>query len=414
MQSIKQRYITTCICIENKLLTKQGICNTCNNKVLSSQKYCRKCASYNVHYDRSHDYNSNNSKVKRSEPTKYSLQLAKALYSMGIEITLEPEIWYTSCNFYTPDLLVKDEVIIEVDGPIHEDPQIQKKDRIRQRALENSGYTVYRFKNQEIIDSLEDVTKKIKEDILIQPRYSNSVNPRIIEIDVSDADRMSNVSDNFIKSYATALNSTLTIEKWNGSYFKEFLSKYDPTPISNRCAMEKIIFVLLGLNLSSKHDDDNNNSFINFEHFAMLFDKSIGIMNELFGKVAELELKNAYNITATNFMKNLIFYGKPRVTVNRLVLIRNYESIVSHINNFNRYFHKFGIAIEESDVKDECLGELEKIEKLINERKKIKQRIDNHEISNLELKRFGWVDKWMEEAKSLHWLSEWLGHKKFE
>src|SRR5919204_6228661 len=172
MQPIKQRYITTCICIENKPLTKQGICNTCNNKVLFSQKYCRKFASCNVHYDRSHDYNSNNSKVKRSEPTKYSLQLAKALYSMGIEITLEPEIWYTSCNFYTPDILLSNEfIIIEVDGPIHEKVlQIQKNDRIRQRALENSGYYVYRVKNKEIIDSLEHVVAKIRSIILSKQR----------------------------------------------------------------------------------------------------------------------------------------------------------------------------------------------------------------------------------------------------
>jgi hypothetical protein len=36
-------------------------------------------------------------------------------------------------------------------------------------------------------------------------------------------------------------------------------------------------------------------------------------MKDLFSKAAEIELKNAYNITATNFMKNLIFYDKPLV-----------------------------------------------------------------------------------------------------
>lgn len=137
------------------------------------------------YYDSSYDRQYNNSKIKRSEPTKYTIQLAKALNSTGIDITLEPEIWYTSCNFYTPDILLNSEfIIIEVDGSIHDEPQIQKNDRIRQRASENSGYRVYRFKNQEIINSLENVTAKVKSIILSQPGLSNSiVNPRIIEID---------------------------------------------------------------------------------------------------------------------------------------------------------------------------------------------------------------------------------------
>ena len=201
----------------------QIVCEKCGNKILPYQRYCRKCASYNRYCDSSYDRQYNNSKIKRSEPTKYTIQLAKALYSTGIDITLEPEIWYTSCNFYTPDILLNSEfIIIEVDGPIHDEPQIQKNDRIRQRALENSGYRVYRFKNQEIINSLENVTAKVKSIILSQPGLSNSiVNPRIIDIDVAENDRMSNISQDFIKAYAHALNSTLiTTGGWNGEYFR--------------------------------------------------------------------------------------------------------------------------------------------------------------------------------------------------
>jgi very-short-patch-repair endonuclease len=171
----------------------------------------------------------------------------------GIEIRLEPEIWYTSCDFYTPDLVVNNKVIIEVDGPLHEDLKIKKNDRIRQRALENTGYVVYRFKNREIAESLGDVITKIKY-ILSQSR---GVNPKMFEIDVPEGNRMSNISGNFVKEYASALNSTLlTIDRWNAIYFKEFLSRSDPSPISNRCAMEKLIFILLGQNLRSKDYQD--------------------------------------------------------------------------------------------------------------------------------------------------------------
>lgn len=397
---------------------QQILCGECHNKILTYQKYCRKCASYNRYYDHSYD-NDDNSKIKRSEPTKYTLQLAKALYSIGIDITLEPEIWYTSCNFYTPDILVNNEfIIIEVDGQIHDEPKIQKNDRIRQRALESSGYRVYRFKNQEIINSLQDVTAKINSIILHEPRLSDNgiVNPTIIEIDVPEHDRMSNISEDFIRAYATALNSTIitTIEKWNASYFKEFLSKYDPTPIDNRCAMEKIIFILLGLNLRARHDKNNDQPIIDFEHYSILYDKGLVIMNELFGRIGETELKNAYNITATNFIKNLIFYGKPRIATRRVVWIKDYQSIVSHINDFNKYFSRFGISVKEPEVKIECLGELQKIQRRIEEKKRIKQQqINNQEIKSVDIepKRFGWYDSWLEEAKSFRWLNEWLGYK---
>jgi very-short-patch-repair endonuclease len=406
------------------LLDEERMCQTCGNRqILSFEKYCRKCASENPYYDPSNlpiSYNNNNnsnnqSRIKRSEPTKYAVQLARALHSEGIKIKLEPEIWYTSCSFYTPDILVNKDLIIEVDGPYHEEPQSKKNDRIRQRALENSGYLVYRFKNEEIVNSLGYVVDKIKS-ILNEFDHNSEKKtaPRLIEIDIPETQRMSNVSENLIKAYSIALNSTLVgkIEKWNISYFKEFLSQFTPTPLGNRCAMEKVLFILLGLNLRLKRDPP---STIDFEHYSMLFDKCLGIMKDLFGDAAEIELKNAYNITATNFMKNLIFYGKPLITKFRIVWIKDYESIVFHINNFNKYFYRFGIYVEESEVRAECLGELEKIENILKERNKIKQQqqINQSQIHESELRRFSWLERWiLEDLKYLIWLEDWLQYNK--
>ena len=293
-------------------MSDQQVCQTCGNEqLLHSQKYCRKCASDNPYYDPSNliSYNNdqNQPKIKRSEPTKYAVQLARALHSKGIKIQLEPEIWYTSCNFYTPDILVNEDLIVEVDGPYHEEPQIKKNDRIRQRALENSRFLVYRFKNEEIVNSLDYVVDKIRS-VLYEFEHNSDkrTTPKLIKMEIPETHRMSNVPEYLIKAYSIALNSTLVgkMEKWSTSYFKEFLSQCDPTPVGNRCATERILFILLGLNLHLKKEPQ---STIDFEHYSMLFDKSIGIMKGLFGETAEIELKNAYNITATNFMKNLIF-----------------------------------------------------------------------------------------------------------
>ena len=398
-------------------MAKQLTCQTCGNEqLLCFQKYCRKCASNNPYYDSSnlisYDNNNSQSRIKRSEPTKYAIRLARALNSEGIKIQLEPEIWYTSCNFYTPDILVNKDLVIEVDGPYHEEPQIRKNDRIRQRALESSGYLVYRFKNEEIINSLDYVVDKINS-ILNEFDHNSDkkATPKLIEIDVPEVQRMSNVPENFIKAYSITLNSTLVgkMERWNASYFKEFLSQYNSTPIDNRCAMERILFMLLGLNLRLK----DPTSTIDFEHYSMLFNKSIGIMKGFFGEAAEIELKNAYNITATNFMKNLIFYGKPLIARIRIVWIKDYETIIFHINEFKKHFYRFGIYVEESEVKVECLGELEKIENILKERNEIKQQINQNHIHKSELRRFSWLERWIEQdLKHLDWLEDWLHYDK--
>jgi very-short-patch-repair endonuclease len=399
------------------LLAEQRTCQICRNEqLLRFQKYCRNCASDNPYYDASnlplssYKNSTNQSGIKHSEPTKYAVQLARALYSKGIKIRLEPEIWYTSCNFYTPDILVKKDLIVEVDGPYHEEPKIKKNDRIRQRALENSGYLVYRFKNEEVVSSLDYVVDKIKS-ILNEFDHNSDTKAasRLIEINVPETQRMSNVPENLIKAYSIALNSTLEgkMERWNINYFKEFFSQYNPTPIGNRCAMERILFILLGLNLRLQKET------IDFEHYFMLFDNSIGIMKGLFGDTAEIELKNAYNITATNFMKNLIFYGKPLIARKRIVLIKDYESIIFHIDEFKKHFYRFGIYVEESEVKVECLGELEKIENILKERNEIKQQINQNQIYESELRRFGWLERWIEEdSKYLNWLEDWLHYDK--
>jgi hypothetical protein len=62
---------------------------------------------------------------------------------------------------------------------------------------------------------------------------------KLIEIEIPEGERMSNVPEYRISAYSIALVSTLVdkMEKWNINYFIEFLSQYIPIPIGNRCAM---------------------------------------------------------------------------------------------------------------------------------------------------------------------------------
>jgi hypothetical protein len=59
------------------------------------------------------------------------------------------------------------------------------------------------------------------------------------------------------------------------------------------------------------------------------------------------------------------------------------------------------------------LRELGKIENILKERNEIKQQINQNQIHESELRRFGWLKRWIEEdSKYLNWLEDWLHYDK--
>ncbi len=49
-------------------------------------------------------------------------------------------------------------LIIEVDGESHNHPEIYENDLIRQKYLENLGFTVLRFTDEEVLKSINSIT----------------------------------------------------------------------------------------------------------------------------------------------------------------------------------------------------------------------------------------------------------------
>lgn len=62
-------------------------------------------------------------------------------------------------DFYCP----KERLIIELDGEIHNRPDIQEKDKIRTTYLESLHFKVIRFENKMVFEHLDSVLKDIKE-----------------------------------------------------------------------------------------------------------------------------------------------------------------------------------------------------------------------------------------------------------
>ena len=60
---------------------------------------------------------------------------------------------------------LKKKLVIEVDGGYHNEPQQQQNDQWRTEFMESKGYTVIRFKNEEITYDLPKVIARIKEQL---------------------------------------------------------------------------------------------------------------------------------------------------------------------------------------------------------------------------------------------------------
>jgi very-short-patch-repair endonuclease len=283
-------------------------------------------------------------------------------------------IWYTGCDKYTPDLIIGEKLIIEVDGKIHDKEFLKTPDRIRQRALKNMGYDVHRVRNEQV----QNAPRAIAEDII--QRYYEVVDAEDKTVKVTKLKAVTNLESipseiaDKLQFWALEFNKELNSEKWSADYFKESLVQFHPGLVANQCAMERLILLLLGLNLCKARGGS-----LEFEYSSNLLKKGIEIIRGIFGEeegdAAAIHLKNMYNITAPGFFKNLIFKGGPNLNPG-VILIKDSFALDSVIDNFNKNFFSIGITVEHSEIKSECNAVLMK-------------------LSKDEVFAYGWLVEWM-------------------
>lgn len=306
---------------------------------------------------------------KPPKPTPSELTLRKILDRKQIPFKTDKVIWYTSCDCFTPDLLIGKSLIIEVDGKVHDKEHRKTLDRIRQLALENMGYTVHRVKNDQISTRPDNIAEQIREIYHKVSETENKIEEAIItelkkplEIESIPKDIQFNLgiwAAEFIKK----LNDDK--KSWSVEFFRESLSQYHPELVKNQCAMEKFMLSLHGLKLRKTKDGNK----LDFEYSLEFFKKSLHLLNELFpenGNIAVIHLKNMFNESAPGFFKNLIFKGGPNLNTG-IVSIKDKDSLNFHIDNFNKYLSELGITVESEDIIQECKATLQKL----NEKEKI-------------------------------------------
>ena len=99
-------------------------------------------------------------KVNRREMTESETLLWDALRKLrcGYHFRRQHPIG----DFIADFICIKKNLVIEVDGEYHNEPTQQQDDQFRTESINNRGYSVIRFTNDEIQTNLPEVLEKIK------------------------------------------------------------------------------------------------------------------------------------------------------------------------------------------------------------------------------------------------------------
>lgn len=295
-------------------------------------------------------------------PTFYERKLASRLTANNIPYKSQPVIWYTRANYYTPDFVIGQKLIVEVDGKIHSMKHRMTPDRIRQRALKNLGYYVIRVSNDTIRINLKTVVKEIIHQFYETVDLQES-NPKVEIVRHDTYDSIPKYVQDKISQWAIEFNRSLKEELWTADYFRLHLPEYDSVLVRNQSALERFMLLLLGLNLKT-----GDYGALDFKYSAQVFGKGIEIIREIFGEqgaTASIHLKNMFNVSAPGFFKNLVLYGGPNINPG-IVSVNNLDLVKRQISEFNRHFSPYQVSVEEDEVRDECLYAFNNIETNVN------------------------------------------------
>ncbi len=122
---------------------------------------------------------------KTADPLNYSLLLAHSKKMRNQPTEAESLLWdvlsnkkldgykfrrqHIIGNYIADFICLKTNLIVEVDGSIHQLPENKVSDKERTDWLENEGFRVVRFTNNEVLSNLDKVLKEIKQELEIPP-----------------------------------------------------------------------------------------------------------------------------------------------------------------------------------------------------------------------------------------------------
>ncbi len=107
-------------------------------------------------------------KKKRNPPTKAEEMLWNALSEKNLD-SFKFRRQHIIGTFISDFICLKHNLIIEVDGLIHQLPENKTRDEERTAWLENEGYKVIRFTNNQVLTELDNVLETIHKELKVPP-----------------------------------------------------------------------------------------------------------------------------------------------------------------------------------------------------------------------------------------------------
>ncbi|HEX3045828.1 MAG TPA: endonuclease domain-containing protein [Bacillota bacterium] len=100
-------------------------------------------------------------RAHRKEPTEAEKRFWGAVRGNeldGLKFYRERVMWKFIADFYCAEL----KLVVEIDGPIHDSPERQAYDRMREDVFRRNGLTVIRFKNEQVLLALDECLEEIR------------------------------------------------------------------------------------------------------------------------------------------------------------------------------------------------------------------------------------------------------------
>jgi leucyl-tRNA synthetase len=112
-------------------------------------------------------YNKHQQKNKRKYLRNNSTIAERMLWNhfknkqLGVKFRRQYGIGYYIADFCCP----RKKLVIEVEGGVHDSEEQIYYDRERKQTIEDLGFTVIRFNNEDVINNLRQVIRRIKREI---------------------------------------------------------------------------------------------------------------------------------------------------------------------------------------------------------------------------------------------------------
>lgn len=121
--------------------------------------------------------------ILRKNPTREEKILWEILKGkkLGVKFRRQHPIWNYIADFYCHEL----KIVIEVDGSIHDVPEIKENDEVRQQLIESFDIRVIRFTNRQVRHNLFEVEAQIKKVMEEQKVQIKGRKSRIAQVLVS-------------------------------------------------------------------------------------------------------------------------------------------------------------------------------------------------------------------------------------